>query len=272
MPSADPANSKWCRFPRLSGASFTENGGIQKMHGLDVSAERKFTRGFSFQSGWTWAKDLADAHGGQDAAAIENPYCRQCEKSNVSSVFRHRFVTSAVWEIPFGTGKRFRARLHPAVRQSAGNWSISDISVFQTGCPLTASFSGPDPSGTRTFGGRADRVGNWELSNLAIDRWFDKAAFAVPPAGRFGNSAPNVLSGPGVANFDFGLFKDFSLWERGRLQLRMTATNFLNHPNFGDPNTNISSGNVGRITGVRGRDSGLGAGRRLIRLGARIEF
>ena len=71
-------------------------------------------------------------------------------------------------------------------------------------------------------------------------------------------------------NFNYGLFKNFNVGEKARLQLRMTSTNMFNHPNFGNPNTNISSLNAGRITGTTGR--GNGAGPRVIKLGLRFDF
>lgn len=272
FPSADPAQRNFYRYPNFFRVTAMQNGGIQKMHALDVAVERKFTQGLTFQAGWTWAKDLSDTPDSEEAGFIENPYDRRREMADVDLVNRHRFVASSLYELPFGTGKRFGAQLPAAVRQSLGNWAISAIVVFHSGQFLTPSFSGADPSNTRTVGGRPDRIGDPKLSDASIYRWFDAGAFAVPPNGRFGNSARGVIVGPGVANFDFGLFKYFAIRENARLQLRMTATNFFNHPNFGNPVTNISSGNVGRITSLRGGDGALGAGARTIRLGVRFDF
>lgn len=179
---------------------------------------------------------------------------------------------SGIYELPFGTGKRFGARLPAALRHSLGNWAISAIAVFHSGQFLTPSFSGADPSNTRTTGGQPDWIGPWKVSNPTISGWFNPAAFAVPPNGRFGNRAPGVIVGPGVANFDFGLFKYFTICENVRLQLRMTATNFFNPPNFGNPVTNISARTVGAITSLRGGDGALGPGARVIRLRARLDF
>jgi hypothetical protein len=66
------------------------------------------------------------------------------------------------------------------------------------------------------------------------------------------------------------LFKYFKLNEQMRFRAEMTATNFFNHTNFGNPNTNISSGSVGRISGTNG--NGLGGGPRRIKLGLRLDF
>ena len=154
-----------------------------------------------------------------------------------------------------------------------GNWQFNLVTVFQTGQFLTPSFASTDVSNTRTQGGRPDRVGDAASSNQSIFQWFNPAAFAVPPNGRFGNSARNVIVGPGLANIDFGLFKYFHVTERAKFQVRMTATNFFNHPNFGNPNANISSSAVGRITSLQGgKLDTLGAGARAIQLGARFDF
>jgi hypothetical protein len=272
LPSADPRQRDFYRYPNFFSVNALQNGGIQKLHALDLAVERKFTRGLTFQAGWTWAKDLSDTPGGEEAGFIENPYDRRRDMADVDLVNRHRFVGSGIYELPFGSGKRFGGGFPGWVRQSFGNWAVSAIVLLQTGPFLTPTFSGADPSNTRTTGGRPDRIGNAALADASILRWFDARAFAIPPTGRFGNSARSVIVGPGVANFDFGLFKYFTLREGARLQLRMTATNFLNHPNFGNPVTNISSANVGRITSLRSGDGALGAGARVIRLGVRIDF
>jgi hypothetical protein len=69
------------------------------------------------------------------------------------------------------------------------------------------------------------------------------------------------------------LYRNFKLIEKANLQFRMTATNFFNHPNFANPGVNISSSAVGAITGLQGgRLDTLGAGPRVIQIGARIDF
>jgi hypothetical protein len=70
------------------------------------------------------------------------------------------------------------------------------------------------------------------------------------------------------------LYKYFTIKEKVRMQIRGTATNFLNHPNFDNPNTDISSGalNVGTITGIHSRRDSLGSGARQIQVGIRFDF
>jgi hypothetical protein len=87
--------------------------------------------------------------------------------------------------------------------------------------------------------------------------------------GRFGNSAPNILEGPGVLNLDAGIYKTFRILERLSAQLEGTFTNVLNHPNYALPNTNIRSSSVGIITGLY---TSYAAGPRSGRVGVRLEF
>jgi hypothetical protein len=273
LPSGDPANANFFRYPNFYQVAFAQDGGIQKMNGLDIGVERKFSHGLTFQSGWTWAKNMTDVGNDDEMDWIENPYDRRSEMANVYWMPRHKFVSEALYELPYGKGKRFGSNVPSVVNQVLGNWQISGVLLFQTGQFRTPSFSGSDPSNTRTEGGRPDQVNDPKLANPTINGWFNPAAFVVPPNGRFGNSARGVIVGPGISNFDFGLFKYFNFTEKARLQIRMTATNFFNHPNYANPNTNISSSNVGKITGLQGgRLDTLGAGARAIQLGFRVDF
>jgi hypothetical protein len=151
------------------------------------------------------------------------------------------------------------------LQQILGGWDTSWSMVAQSGQWFTPSFSGFDPSNTQSIGGRPDVIPGVPLypANQTVHNWFNAAAFAIPgcptstplctnPAniGRFGNAGLNILEGPRIVNLDFGLMKSFKLYEKTRLQFRMTMANALNHPNFANPRANISSrGTVGTITG-----------------------
>jgi hypothetical protein len=159
-----------------------------------------------------------------------------------------------------------------------GGWSTVWISVIQSGTFFTPSFSGFDPSNTRTLGGRPDRVGSGKLSSgQSIDGWFDFNAFKVPgcpdsdpvcrnPAnvGRFGNSGLNVVRAPALAGLDFALTKSFDVTERVRLKFDVNMSNALNHPNFSPPQANISSrSTVGTINSTTRVMSGVSPSREI---------
>ena len=81
---------------------------------------------------------------------------------------------------------------------------------------------------------------------------FDKAAFVVPTQGRgsFGNSARNILTGPGSSIWNLVLAKNFDLRERARFQFRWEMFNAFNRANFSDPNRDITGGDFGLVYGA----------------------
>ena len=96
-------------------------------------------------------------------------------------------------------------------------------------------------------------------------QWFNPAAYAVPAAYTYGNSAPASIQGPGSISWDTALFKNTAITERLKLEVRCEAFNVLNHANLGNPGTNISvPASVGLITGRNGS--------RVMQFGARMSF
>jgi len=152
-----------------------------------------------------------------------------------------------------GRGKKYLSNAPAVADHLLGGWQLYWIAYFQSGRFFSPSFSGSDPSNTNTFGGRPDRIcdGNLPPGERSIDRWFDASCFVVPPAGRFGNSAANVLEGPGLHLHNISLAKTFAFTERLKFTLTAAALDAFNHPNFGLPAANISSpGTVGKISSL----------------------
>ncbi len=95
--------------------------------------------------------------------------------------------------------------------------------------------------------------------------WFSASSFAVPAALSFGNIGRNVLSGPGLFNLDFSLFRTVPISERLHLQLRGEAFSITNTPQFANPGTVLGNANFGYVTGTTG-------GGRIVQLGAKMSF
>src|SRR5208282_1351917 len=120
--------------------------------------------------------------------------------------------------------------------------------------------AGQDIANTTTGYWRPDRTCNGNLSrgNRTVAQWFDTSCFtddtllALKAAGtpRFGNSGPGIITGPGIFNLDFGMYKDFNLSERFKLQFRSEFFNSLNTANFQNPSMSLTAGNYGQITGA----------------------
>ena len=210
-PGAGPnaARRFWPEFGNL--ITRVPNGGAN-YQAMELKFERRFNGGFSFLSGYTWSKTLVRQLGQRTSLFHLAP-----EKTISSQHLPHRFFFSGVWDLPFGKGR-------PYVNDSAlshiiGGWQFSPIFEMQSGLPVNPSVVG-NPANT-TGGQRPDRIGDGNLprSERTPERWFDVSAFAVPEQFTFGDSAANVIEGPGLVNLDFMLSRTFRFNERISLGL-----------------------------------------------------
>lgn len=268
-------------FPQYPAINYTDNGASHTYHGLSLVALRRMKHSLQFESSWTWARDIGDV------ASLENTFDRRRERAVEQGVPTHRFINTFIYELPFGRGRTWLARSHAALDAVLGGWNLAGVLYLQTGQFLTPTISIPDPTGTvhttsstrplRAM--RPDQLRDAAIANPTIAQWFDPTAFAAPPIGRFGNSARGVIIGPGGNVWHATLEKYFLFSENPRvprLRLSLFASNVFNHPNWGNPNTNLSAGGgTARITTVGGPNAGsLGdyAEQRTMRMSLRIEF
>lgn len=259
-----------------------------------TEVRHRFRSGLSFNSAWTWAKHLSDngtapSGWGNELGngRVTDSRNRRTSRGNVAPTRRHRWVTHALYELPFGKGRRYMSSAHPLLQGLAGGWRLSAILLLQTGPYLTAIFTGGDPSGTNAparGSQRPDAIRSANLADPTADRWWDREAFVCPgrlpgsrdqfncnvtPIGRFGNGGVGTLVGPGTINLSMGIGKEFPVKERARLKFEGSFTNLPNHPNLANPGNNITSIAFGRTTSARGADSG---GNRVGQFALRLEF
>jgi hypothetical protein len=261
---------------------------------MQVEVNHRMRDGLSFNSAWTWSKNVGDGNGpastgwagATGGGRVTDSLNRRADRGNMAMTRRHRLSTTLFYDLPFGRDRRFGKTMHRVPDLLVGGWHVAAVLLAQTGPYLTPTFSGGDPSGTNASARgsmRPDRVGEGSLSNPTASMYFDRSAFVCPgrtvgadqfncniaPIGRFGNAGTGILNGPGTFNLSMGLSKDFSITERVRMRLEGTFTNLPNHPNLADPSTNISSVSFGVITSARGGDSG---GNRVGQVSLRLQF
>jgi hypothetical protein len=248
------------RFPRYPNINYADNGAGHQYHGVTFQAQRKMKNGFYYQAFYTLAKDIGDLEDGQ---LSEDAYNRDRERSWWERMPLHRLSGNAVYELPFGRGKPIGGGMGRFANALFGGWRLSSIVSFETGRALTPLWTGPDPTGTRytnsatrpTVTLRPDALRDPNLDDPTVQRWFDVGAFAAPPIGRFGNSGKGIIVSPGTAVMHNALSKDFLLWERVRMRFEILANNTLNHPNWSDPQLNITNvGTAGQVTAVVDRN------------------
>ncbi|HEY1946197.1 MAG TPA: carboxypeptidase regulatory-like domain-containing protein [Bryobacteraceae bacterium] len=221
-------------------------------HSLQISWNRRFEHGFTFLGSYVWSKaiDLASTDGNSGLGnQASNPFNWDKDKGPADFNVAHRFVTSFIWDLPL-----FR-NSHRFTQAMLGGWQVNGIVTLQTGNPFTVT-AGVDRSLSGVGLDHADILGpvatyGGSSHGAEVARYFNTSAFALPALGTFGTAGRNILTGPGLANFDAGLFKQFPINESRRFELRWEVFNVLNHTNFLNPTASLSSSTFGRILSAR---------------------
>jgi hypothetical protein len=247
------------------------NAAESDYHSMQVSLDKRLSRGFSGGLHYTWssfidtASEIFNPSGGEVATA-QNPRDLQAEKARSSYDRPHRLSGNFVYELPWFRGQS------GLVGHVLGGWQFNGFVTFQSGAPFTP-LNGSDPTGA--LNGIDGLVGNAvranvvaplpttnaeELFNLITSgqQFFRQLQCTGPLAPdatpaqprylpsatceRFGNAGRNILRADGIGNLDFGIIKNTSLSETVRLQLRADMFNATNTRNFGIPTAAVNSG------------------------------
>lgn len=203
--------------------------GNSSYNALWLSANKRFSHGLQFSASYTLSKsiDYNSRNNNQIPQDSTNP---RGNRGLADFDTRQRFVISYLYDLPFRGQKGFLpARL-------VEGWSISGITTFQSGNPVTITLGGVSPLTNVAGTVRPDVVGSSSVQNQDPFGFFNPLAFARPGTGRFGNLARNAgVTGPGFNNFDFSILKTIPIKERFKLEFRTEFFNIFNHPNFGQP-------------------------------------
>lgn len=249
VPSTQPFSTSLRHYPTYNTIIYAENGANMLYSGLQTQVTKRFSRGLTFSSAWTWAKELSDIDDtgyGDLNTQIQDNYNRRADRGNVYAVPRHQWMNNVLWDLPLGKNRYL------------GGWQLSALINAQTGNWLTPIYTGADPSHTNTTTGRPDVISTTLNNPHSVNRWFDSSAFAIPSAnaGRFGNAGRGIIEGPGFLIGNLGLMKSIRMERYGALQLSVSFQNVMNHTNLGDPVAGSgtstvlvgSSSSVGKIT------------------------
>lgn len=243
-------------YPNFGRIQLVDNGTNAAYNSASIKLTKRFSAGFSLLTSYTFARSVDDSSGirvqGQDTLFPQNSYCLKCEWGLSAFDTRHRFVTSSLWELPIGKGRKVDVQ-NGFLNALVGGWQAGAIWTVQTGFPQTITIGGSDRSGA---GGLFDRPNATGISAYqdtpTPSRWFNPAAFSLQPAGTFGNTGRNTAIGPGIFALDFSAHKQFQMpySESHALQFRFEAFNILNHPVWSPPSTNTQSAGFGTVTGT----------------------
>jgi hypothetical protein len=241
-------------YPLFSEILENDAVGTASYQALQVSMNGHLSGGFQFQSNFTWSKtiDLSSSGNASFSGGIGDPFDLSWDKGISDLNLPLSWNTNFVYVSPKLVGK------NALVKNALGAWELSTIWTLQSGQPFgIGGGDGDNNSGAQQGGDRADLTGKpFNVHQGSRSQWiaqyFSPAAFQMNAPGTFGDSARNILKGPGIDTADVAIIKNWSALERYGLQFRWEMFNAFNHPSFGNPNADASPNNAseGQITGI----------------------
>ncbi len=237
-------------FPQYGEIEYETPYAHASYNALQVTYERRFQSGWSLLADYTWSKSLDNVLNHEDnvgGSFPQNPNNTNAEKAPSGFDVPQRFVASAIYKLPFDRPNSLLGR-SALGREIFGGWEVGGIFTAQSGFFFTPLVS-PNPANTTTPA-RPNRIcnGNLPTGQRTIDHWFDVACFPAAAAFTFGNSARQVISGPGIVNLDALLDRTFVFTESKSLEFRAEFFNATNSVNFNGPDMTVTQPQAGTIT------------------------
>jgi outer membrane receptor protein involved in Fe transport len=232
-------------FPLYTTINEVEDTASSKYNGLQVSAERRFSGGLTFQISYSYshALDYISQNPGSGGATFLDTYNHKYDYGNSDFNIPQRFIASWNYLLPF----QHNGPLHWLVN----GWQVNGILSLYDGLPFTVL------SATNTLNNGATSHAQYVGSSngalpsgqQSVKEWFDVAAFTTPGTLQWGDVGRNTLSGPPTRQLDASLFKNFKIGEGSKnLQFRTEVFNVFNTPQFNNPAATIGAAGVGTIT------------------------
>ena len=184
------------------------------------------------------------------------------------------FTASAIYDLPFGKGKRFGSDWNDATNSLLGGWQLTVIEKITSGFPDSLIDSNNQSGVSFNNGGnsnnynRPNQVAGCDpyAANHSQLQYINSACFVAPPAGQLGNASRVPVYGPDFVNTDFSVIKQFVLpWENMGLNFRAEFFNLFNHPQFGLPMADISAPGFGSVNSTVNNP-------RLVQFGLKLTF
>jgi hypothetical protein len=253
-------------FPGYGNITQRESSASSIYHSLQFGLNRRFSGQLSFGTAYTFSKSIDNASSDRGGGDVP-PNGRNVDAERAPSDFdrSHVFTANYIWNIPrLVRGGPWKVLLN--------DWQLSGITRLYSGKPFDVLLSQDVAGIGATQNQRPNLIADPQGPRM-IEEWFNRAAFARPASGTFGNMGRNTIRGPGIHKWDLSLFKNFLLREKMRIQFRSEFFNAFNHPSFTSIGTSLSTTasavnpNINSFAVVTGtRDA------RVIQFGLRMSF
>jgi hypothetical protein len=253
-------------YPQYTGVTESNLGNQDySYNSLQIQVQKRFHQGGSILASYTWSKNIGnfDSSAGwleaSQLANVQNNNNLQQERAVSGFDVPHRLLVSYSYDLPFGKGRRFLSGVSGVSDKLISGWGINGISTFQEGFPLTLNTSSNPLSAYGVGTLRPNYVPGCNIAESGsaqqkLDNWFNTSCFSQPVGTSLGNLGRTVTAArmAGIANYDFSVFKGFSVTERINLQFRTEFFNIFNRAQFGPPAETLGNTNFGVVSSTLG--------------------
>lgn len=258
---------------RFAQVDYKTSGGTDHYDSLQTTFQRRYAKGLTVGAQWTYAHSIGNTGGSNEAQTAASPYNFALDRGNNAFDVRHSANVSALYEVPFGKGRKYGEHANWLAQGVLGGWELGGIWNGRTGLPVDVKITRPDfvyrdtrngnivgspilVNGTpvtvaieNTPGGgsfrnqrRPDYIGGDVFLQTSDKRYIlNPAAFAIPAPGTVGNLGRWAIHGPAMSQFDLTLHKRFFITERTNLEFRSEIYNLFNLVNFANPPANLAN-------------------------------
>lgn len=242
---------------RFAQIDYKTSGGTDHYDSLQTTFQRRFAKGLTIGSQWTWGHSIGNTGGSNESQTAVNPFDFGADRGNNAFDVRHSANATALYELPWMKGNRY-----------LGGWQMGGVWNGRTGLPIDLKISRPDvvyrdnrngailnapllAGGTPVTTAIVNVPGGGAFRNVrrpdvvagvspfitGADKrvLLNPAAFSMPAPGTIGNLGRGALHGPGLSQFDVTLQKKFAVNERVNLEFRGELYNLLNRANLANP-------------------------------------
>ena len=239
------------RTTQFSNINFRTNGGASSYNAMNLRLQWQGKWGWNFRSNYTWSHTLDNLSDTFSSGNVANlgwldafDKTHSVDRGNALFDLRHRFTFAGVWDIGLKNAKGWQ-------KQALSGWELTPIFVANTGAPFTFydctnavtscpyAFATGNIDTTATSLIKTGTPNNYQyLSQAFLAKNFNSDYFnpktGISDVGKFPANmiGRNIFRGPGAWNLDLGIYKNFQITERHRLQLRAEGYNFFNHANL----------------------------------------
>jgi hypothetical protein len=236
-------------FPQFSNVTWINPSiGNSSYHGGFVRAEKRFSGGVAFLAHYTFSKFIDDVESANEygsTGSYMDAYNRRLDKGLSGSDVPHHLVVSVLYESP-----RLQRR-NRFVNAALGSWKLGLLETYESGPAFTVITSSNTTNAFPAGSLRPNLVGDPNVADQTIARWFNTQAFAQPAAFTFGNSPRSGLRGAPIVTTDATIAKNFAIAERYRVEVRGEFYNLLNHTNFNLPGFTFGAADFGTVSSAR---------------------